>query len=236
MRLPDNVGNGIENESMNGNDQMLTDENVGSNDLNTVLPRESWFQPGQDHWSLSFPVTGQITSFPADLNAGGLSQWTNASSISATAPEDVSFPLPAFRGNSPRIAHSPGPAPNEIDQIDRTASSLPSQTPAPSSTSSREDHAPDLYSCLDRASPVTKRLIQVYFSEIHPFWPILHAPTFDTCEASASHVLLGSMIMLASWLEGEQDHTMLAPLVFDAVTSTLLVCTLVRVPFELSEH
>lgn len=79
----------------------------------------------------------------------------------------------------------------------------------------------DLDSGLNKESPSIKRLIQGYFADVHPYWPILHAPTFDT--ANASHILLASMVVLASWLEGELDHTNLAPLVFEAVTATLLV-------------
>ena len=42
------------------------------------------------------------------------------------------------------------------------------------------------------------------------------------------------MVVLASWLEGELDHMKLAPLVFNAVTATLLVRK--RFPCGLIEH
>ncbi|KAK3169090.1 hypothetical protein OEA41_005538 [Lepraria neglecta] len=222
--------NGNENEMMNGNDQMLTNKISDINEMSTVLPsndrQQSWFQLVQDTWPLSFPPTWLNASFPSDMNAGNLvqgavdpaEQGRVEGAFSASAAEGSSFLLPGT--NDPQVERLSSASPHDVDQGDRTASSLASQSPA-SSRSSQEDHVTDLHSCLNEESLATKRLIQVYFAETHPYWPILHAPTFDI--ANASHVLLGSMIVLASWLEGEPDHMKLAPLVFDAVTATLLV-------------
>lgn len=109
---------------------------------------------------------------------------------------------------------------HNVDQNDKTALSSTSQLSA-FSRSFDEDQITDLHSCLIKESLNIRKLIQVYFAEIHPYWPILHAPTFDT--ENAPHVLLGSMIMLVSWLKGELDHMKLASLVFDAVNATLLI-------------
>ena len=243
MEVPHDTENVNGNDVINEDHQMSTDEIIESNEMNTVLPgndsEQSWFQPVQDPWSLPFSATGLNVSYPTALDVGGPPQWTNGRSTPSTAPEETSFLSPAFREGSHRNEYSPGrQAPHEVYHVDRVASSQASQasqasqTPASSSTSPQEDHVVDLYSCLDKASPVTKRLLQVYFSEIHPYWPILHAPTFDTCGASASRVLLGSMIMLASWVEGGHDHTKFAPLVFDALIATILVCSLEGIPCE----
>ena len=224
------MDNGNRDDIMNGSDQVLTHDITEINEMGTILPKndrqQSWFQPVQDSWSLPFPPTGLNASFPSDLNAGGLAQWAVDSgerervegAFSTAAPEDNSFLLPATNG--PQVKRLCSASRHDVDQGDRTASSLASQSPA-SSRTPQEDHATDLHSCLNRESLATKRLIQVYFAEIHPYWPVLHAPTFNT--ANAPDVLLGSMIVLASWLEGELDHMKLAPLVFDAVTTTLLV-------------
>ncbi len=223
-------GNGNGNDMMNGNDQMLTNEISEIDEMSTVLPtndrQQSWFQPVQDTWSLPFPPTGLNATFPSDLNVGGLAQWAVdpggrgrvERTFPAAAPEDTSFLLPATNG--PQVERLSSASRQDVDQGDRTASSCVSQSRA-SSRSLQGDYVTDLQACLNKESLATKRLVQVYFAEIHLYWPILHAPTFDT--ANASHVLLGSMIVLASWLEGELDHMKLAPLVFDAVTATLLV-------------
>ena len=215
---------------MNGNDQMLTNEINDINEMSTVFPsndrQQSWFKPVQDTWSLAFPPTGLNAIFPSDMNAGSFIQGTVdpaeqrcfEGAFSASAPEGSPFLLPGT--NDPQAERLSSASRHDVDQGDGTASSLASQSLA-SSRSSQEENVIDLHSCLNKESLATKRLIQVYFAEIHPYWPILHAPTFDT--ANASHVLLGSMIMLASWLEGEPDHMKLAPLVFDAVIATLLV-------------
>ncbi|KAI1636146.1 fungal-specific transcription factor domain-containing protein [Biscogniauxia mediterranea] len=67
-----------------------------------------------------------------------------------------------------------------------------------------------------RESPTTKRLVGLFFSDIHRFWPILHEPSFDI--GTASDTLLVSMVMLSSWVEGGPEHKQLAPFVFDATS------------------
>lgn len=231
MRLDNDDGN--ESDMLNENNQMLANEiskiNEVSeiNEMSTVLPsydgQRLWFQ---DAWSLPYPSTALSATFPSDLNAGGLAHWAVdpnergrvEGALSAAAPEVTSFLLPATNG--PPVEGFSSASQHDVDQGDEPASSLTSQSPV-CSRSSQEEHVTDLHSCLNDESLTIKRLIQVYFAEIHPYWPLLHAPTFDT--ANASRVLLGSMVMLASWLKGELDHMSFAPLVFDAVTATLLV-------------
>ena len=221
MTLDTDHANG--NDMVNGNDQMLTNE---IDEMSAVLANNDRQQPWfQDTWSLPFPPAPLNTSFSSDLHAGGLAQSATDpdergridGAFSAAAPEDTSF-LPA--ANGPQVEGFSSASSHDVDQGDRTVSSLASQSPA-YSRSFQEDHATGLHDSLNKESVATMRLIQLYFAEVHPYWPILHAPTFDT--ANASHVLLGSMILLTSWLEGELDHVKLAPLVFDAVTAALLV-------------
>lgn len=208
------------NDFMNENDQLLMDG------TNTVLPssesQQPWFQSVQDPWSPPFSVTGLNVSYPTVLDTSSLSQWNHGRSTPASAPGDTPFISPISREDNSRNERLPrAQAPHNVCNIDTTASS---QAPASPSTASQKDYTPDLYSYLHKESPETERLLQLYFSEVHPYWPILHAPTFNTCGASASYVLLGSMLLLASWLEGGHDHAKLAALVFDAVTATILVC------------
>ncbi|KAL2122408.1 hypothetical protein VTJ04DRAFT_2863 [Mycothermus thermophilus] len=74
-----------------------------------------------------------------------------------------------------------------------------------------------LHALLYHDPTALRELVDIFFSEIHPYWPILHVPTFEI--GIASDTLLGSMVMLASWIIGRNEHLDLAPLVFDAVMS-----------------
>ncbi|KAI1296352.1 hypothetical protein F5Y03DRAFT_410248 [Xylaria venustula] len=49
-----------------------------------------------------------------------------------------------------------------------------------------------------------RRCFDIYFTEIHPSWPILQ-PSMITAYGSPDP-LLTSIMMLASWLQGDQDH------------------------------
>jgi hypothetical protein len=74
-----------------------------------------------------------------------------------------------------------------------------------------------------RDLPTTTHLVQVFFAEIHPYWPILHVSTFEA--AHASDMLLGAMLMLSSWITGGQVHVEIAPLVIEEVmAATSPVC------------
>ena len=200
--------------------------------MNVVLAANDqqslWLQPGQDPWSLPFSAAELNPSFPSDLDMmdhAGFAQWNGDVNEqgrgeginSTTAPEFIPFPLPTTNASVRELSSA---SPRDADPADRTVSSRPSYSRA-SSKLSREDQIPDLHSYLNQESLGTGRLVQTYFAEFHPYWPILHGPSFDI--ENASHLLLGSVILLASWLEGRQDHRKLAPLVFDAITATLLV-------------
>lgn len=231
-----------EDENGSGNDDhLLTNaiSEVSTMSTAAVLPsthvvddqhQQSWFPPVQDAWSLPLPFPPHVlnASSPSDLNDGGLVQWAvdhaggergrDEGAFAAAVPDGTPYLLPATNGPPvERLASTPW---HDVDQEDRTAASVASQSSA-SPRSPPKDYVTDLHSCINKDSLATKRLVQVYFAEIHPYWPILHAPTFET--ANASHVLLGSMILLAGRLKGELNHMKLAPLVFDAVTATLQV-------------
>ena len=210
-------------------DRMLINEINGSNEMSTLLENndqpQPWFQ-SQETWSL--PASSLNTSVSSNLNADSPVQWAVnpnergrvTEAFPAATPEDTIFSLPAT--NDLRVQCLSSASWHDAGQCDRTVSSLASQS-SPTSKISQDDDVTDLYSCLDKESAATKRSVQVYFAEIHPYWPLLHAPTFDTGPNPASYILLGSMILLASWLEGEPTHIKLAPLVFDAVTAAMLV-------------
>jgi hypothetical protein len=223
---------------MSGSDAILIHQIDAMNEISPARPnsdlQQSW---SQDDWSLPLlPVTN--TPFLGNLNAGLFTQWAvNPSeqghiegALSSATFDDDSF---LFQTNSsPQVEKLTNASWYDVNQLGGgTASSLVTQSPA-SSRSPQEILISDLHGCLTKDTPASARLIQTYFAELHQYWPILHAPTFDPTKAP--DVLLGSIVMLASWLEGEPDHMKLAPLVFDAVTANLLVRDCSRWPYRRS--
>lgn len=222
----------MEIDNANGDGHSTTD--IGNiNEITNLLPnnddgQQTWFSSAQDSWSVPFPTAGFGATFPSVLSGNGL-EWPVYTVTSAQAPDafaaltsaDTAFMLPT--ATNPPIERTESTGWN-VEPHCRTESSTAAQSSASSSRSpesSVADHMADLQNGLTRDSQATKQLIQVFFAAIHPHWPILHAPTFKI--EDASHDLLGSMLMLASWLQDLPDHVELTPLVIDAVTATLLV-------------
>ncbi|KAL1839854.1 hypothetical protein VTJ49DRAFT_1085 [Mycothermus thermophilus] len=104
---------------------------------------------------------------------------------------------------------------------DQPFNSAPTHTrPSATSISSWEFHVEGgLHGLLHHDPTALRELVHIFFSEIHPYWPILHAPTFEI--GIASDTLLGAMVMLASWVVGRQEHLDLAPLIKDEVTNAV---------------
>ena len=243
MRQDTQNGSEDEIDMLNGNGQVLTndrnartflpnEDQISTLQTNSLLPandrQPTWLHPVQDAaWSL--PVASARTDVlsPGAFSDVGLREFVidpserghgQAPYISA-AFEDTSLFSPAT--NEPQVEQFFNPFLHDLYQDgSRAAVSLASQS-SPYSRSSQEDQTTALRNGLNKGSPAIHRLIRIYFADVHPYWPILHAPTFDL--ANVSDVLLGSMIVLASWLESDLDHTKLAPLVLDSVTSNLLV-------------
>ena len=233
-------GNGDEIDRMHENDRSPPDETRESSEASesgTTLQsneyQQSYFQSMKDKWSLLFtPTKPNAPSLNDPISSGPAQRAvdpTKLGRVEAVIPiptiGNSPFLLPTI--NRPQIERVPSMSRFEMDQGNRTAPLLVSQSPT-SLKSSREDHMIALQSYLDKDPVDIERLVQVYFAEIHPYWPILHSPTFDIVDTS--QLLLGAMIMLASWLANESDHTELAPLISQDVTAALLVrkCVLSR--------
>ena len=216
---------GNENNVMGGDGQIL------ANRTSSMLPNDDhqqpWFQSAKEKWLSTFPPPGPNAPYsPDDPIAGNLAHWAEGSDergpvdgvLSVVEPEDTSSLL--LTSNHPQVVSLPSAYRRDVDQGYGTASSLVSQSPA-STRLSQADRTSDLRRYLSKEPLTTQRLVEAYFAKVHPHWPILHAPTFDIAKTSDN--LLGSMILLASWLEGVLDHVELVPLVFNAVTVTVLV-------------
>ena len=212
---------------------MTTD--IGSlHEITDLLPnndgQQNCFSSAQDSWAVPFPTAGLHAAFPSILSGSGLEQWpayavTSAQAPNAfVAPNPVDAPFTSPKALGPRLERLESTAWDGVEPHHSTESSTAAQSSASSSRSTRPstaDHMADLQNGLRRHSQETKQLVQVFFSAIHPHWPILHAPTFNI--EDAPYELLGAILVLASWLQDQSDHVDLAPLVFDAVTATLLV-------------
>ena len=186
---------------------------------------QSWFALAQDSWSLPFATSDLDMESPGDLDAGIAASW--ATDRGERTPAESALPPPVtgqtpllFAADNAQALRSNGPTSSAEYQGNGAAPSASSQSPAPSG-SSHEGHTPDLPNILRKDPAAIRSCIEVYFLEVQPIWPILHAPSFDTTQAP--DVLLGSMVMLVRWLKSDPDHAHLTTLVFDAMTKTLLV-------------
>ncbi len=220
--------------TLNAHTQTMTMDISNANEITSLLPnndgQQTWFPPAQDSWSVPFSTAGSDATFPSVLSGDGLEQWPVYTITSAQAPDafaalttaDAAFMLPTTTG--PQVERLESTVWADVEpryRIESPTAPQPSASSSRSTKSSIADHVPDLQNGLTRDSQATKQLVQLFFSAIHKHWPILHAPTFKI--EDVSHELLGSMLMLASWLQDSSDHVELAPLIFDAVTATLLV-------------
>ncbi|KAI0911024.1 hypothetical protein F4823DRAFT_623826 [Ustulina deusta] len=61
-----------------------------------------------------------------------------------------------------------------------------------------------------------RRRLDIYFTKIHPSWPILQ-PSMITVSGSPDP-LITSIMMLASWLEGDRDHLALFNIALDEIS------------------
>ncbi|KAI1207828.1 uncharacterized protein F4807DRAFT_433451 [Annulohypoxylon truncatum] len=170
----------------------------------------TWFQPNADVWMPQpFLATNPyLSSVPNNLNPDRPIQGVGAiDSTSYTPPtSDISGT------NAEPMLYEPSNNPLDSPQL---TPPLTSSQQRNTSRSPESAGAADLQAVVDRTSPETQRLIQLFFAEIDRYWPILHSATFRLDETSTT--LLASMIMLASWLEGGHEHHKLAPLIFEEV-------------------
>lgn len=186
-----------------------------------------------DIWFHSLHPTGLDVSVPINGSPHGMEPWAVCPSErgghrgpnSATMSESSLLPLPRT-GDSQTYSLGNASWHNLSQGYKTAASSSTVQTPTSSGSLQIED-ATDLRRYLDKDPQATYRFILKYFVDVHTNWPILHVPSFEV--TNTSHVLLASMIGLASWVERTSDHLKLAPLLYDELIATLLVRNLFRV-------
>ncbi|KAI0121943.1 hypothetical protein F4814DRAFT_438110 [Daldinia grandis] len=171
-----------------------------------------WLPPTPEGWNSGpFPAT---PSYPDASNDLGF------------VHEERGTLEPAGLAHSTSNAGAAGFEPTHFNASNSTHIPLQQASPLttqPQTTSGLPESAvvTDPQTYLDTNSPNTKRLVELFFKEIHPYWAILHAPTFEL--EKTPPVLLASMVILASWLERGPDHKQLAPILFDEVAQIRMV-------------
>ena len=225
--------NSVSSDCINGigaNDQNIADTLIGMTHMSALGTSDGqgqhWLDYPQPAWSQPFPPPGLIAPSQSDANVQDNAQWPVHPDelgpiqvdLSAPASEGSPFHLP-FSNDSQTHSLSDGSW-TMVDQTSRSTSACTADTSA-SSAFSHCDNVTKLRNCLEKDSIAAKKFIELYFAEIDPYWPILHAPSFNI--SGTSPVLLASMLTLVSWLEGNLDHVKLAPLVFDGVIAVFLV-------------
>ncbi|KAL9600011.1 MAG: hypothetical protein Q9219_003480 [cf. Caloplaca sp. 3 TL-2023] len=234
----------VPSDAVNGTAVSNVDGQIAPTDISTdmcsmsamidIIPncndQNTWPPQPQDSWSAPATVERFDAAFPSGLGSTSLEGWPEYSVTAAQVSDSFAVPPTA---DAPFILPTAHTVPHN-ERLERMGwtdaephpghrSSAPTQSPVSSLGSCRAstaDFISDLKNALPRDLQTTSRLVHVFFSAIHPHWPILHAPTFRT--EDAPHELLGVMLLLSGWLQDEPDHLNLAPLVFDAVTATLL--------------
>lgn len=203
-----------------------TDQANDNNSLRNADMSQSWFQ--SENSTSPLPPYSDATLnllFPNDVTSNGVLPWSQSpGSLADLFPmpmsDDTSMSLNPFSNSLKswmEVPHYDG------EYSDKTMSTFASQSPI-STSSSEQDHLSELRRILYQDPDLMSHFVEIYFDKIHPSWSILHAPTFNTQDASP--ILLGSMLILAYWLEGDMKHEKLASVVFDAILAVrLVICT-----------
>lgn len=203
--------------------QVLNDADAG---LLTTEEQPTWVSPPQGVWPYTYLLDPNAERFSANGDTSQVLAWMSGpvdqdhtmSGASAARPEQQTF-LPLANISDPFRSN-----PN-ASEVGSNTSPLPSNyskshTPL-WSISYEDDTGKSLHNYLNESLNGLDEIVQIFFAKISPHWPILHAPIFD--KVNTSKVLLGAIVMLVSWLEGDEEHHILAPLVSGEIITTLLV-------------
>ncbi|KAI0112168.1 hypothetical protein GGR51DRAFT_568978 [Nemania sp. FL0031] len=95
---------------------------------------------------------------------------------------------------------------------------IPEASPSLSSSPPSPMHTPEeskLGEYAMRDPEATQRRLSVYYTGIHPIWPILQPSTVTASRSPG--LLIAAIMMLASWIEGDLDHLELFPHILDEI-------------------
>ncbi|KAI8960362.1 hypothetical protein F5Y11DRAFT_330334 [Daldinia sp. FL1419] len=176
--------------------------------------------PSQVTWLPPTPEGWASGPFPATPSYPGVSNDLDFIHENHDTIEPAGLVPPTLNDNATEFETTHFNASN-ISHIPLRQTSPPTTQPQTVSESPGPVVVTDLQTYLNTNPSNTKRLIDLFFKEIYPYWAILHAPTFELEKTPA--ILVASMILLASWLERGQDYQKLAPLVFDEVAQIRMI-------------
>ncbi|KAI0165284.1 hypothetical protein GGR52DRAFT_558229 [Hypoxylon sp. FL1284] len=203
-------GSGTAAHLVHVNPPTSTDETVPASGPSLETPSsgdgQAWFPAESQTWTsgpASYSVTPPYSLLPNSLDTYHQAQEVvNTMGVNTGGPSvDTVRVEPAHHQTSNNYTRSSQPVSPPTSQPHSTVDSYESAALV------------KINAILNGCLPNTRRLIDVFFSEIHPHWAILHAPTFETSHTPA--VLVSSMVMLASWLENGVEHRELAPALFE---------------------
>ncbi|KAK4654995.1 hypothetical protein QC762_405630 [Podospora pseudocomata] len=110
--------------------------------------------------------------------------------------------------------HFETPGLNEAVHQPKHSSSAPLTPPTSLSSDASQFNSTPLRVLLQNIDEATTYfLLEVFFTEVHQYWPILHVSTFNI--GTVSDLLLGSILTLGSWITGREEHKTLIPAVYE---------------------
>ncbi|KAK6593568.1 hypothetical protein H4I95_11357 [Botrytis cinerea] len=225
-RLIDGGTNRMEADGVGVNETIIGNSVVNAHNSNQDSDlSHPWFQ--SENSSLSLPPYSDETLelfFQSEGIPSGDFSWDQQQSAGGNLTDSFHIPLSDDASISMHALNDPHKSRMnamhyDAESSDMTRSKLSSQSPL-SSLSSEQDHLSKLRRTLNQDQDHLSHLLEVYFTKIHPSWPVLHAPTFNF--QNVSPILLGSMLTLANWLDGSQRHEQLASDIFEAILAARL--------------
>ncbi|KAB8300494.1 hypothetical protein EYC80_000659 [Monilinia laxa] len=231
-RLTEGWGRRAKSNSFNLNRTILrTDPANDNHSLPKSNSSQPWFQSGNPTSPLPpYSDSALDLLFSTEVTPNGVLPWSQHP-IEGRNPTDL-FPMPLSDNisNPLQTFNDPlkpwmDPTRYDSESSDRTISTYASQSPFSSSSSSPEQNRlSEVCKTLSHDSARMIKLLEIYFTEIHPSWPILHAPTFSP--QNASPILLGSMMVFAKWLDSDASHEKLALVVFETILAARMESSL----------
>lgn len=196
------------------------DPNIPPDDTDS---HQSWLGTAEDAWTLSPSLFSDLSSsnlepWLVDQSEGAFTDCFDTFGSNQALSHDMLSLMPSYTG--PPLTTSPSSTPiYEMETAPTSLGSLSRSTVSPSSV--QEDKPSDLESYLETNNLANTNLLETYFMEVHPFWPILHPSTFD--RDKAPHILTGVMILLARLSDEHQSNLTLTQFLFDEVNTLLVV-------------
>lgn len=238
-RLTEGWGRRAKANSFNVNRTIVrTDPTNDNHSIQKSDSSQPWFQFGNPTSPVPLYSNSALDLlFSTEVTPNGVLPWSQHPIEGRSLTDLFPMPLSDNTSNPMHTFNDPlkpwiDPTRYDGESSDKTMSTIASLSPLSSSSSPEQGHLSELCKTLSQDSVRMIKLLEVYFTEIHPSWPILHAPTFNP--QNASPILLGSMLVLAKWLDSDASHEKLASVVFETILAARMVIYLFRCFYRLN--